>query len=248
MSGHSTLDAAEWQPCRLRRCAKESAGRPTWEPGGTEASFVFFLGLRPHMPCKWRGEAASQFRNNDMNQTSVANLDCWVSAKAGVQPYSWYAAYTNPNHEKRVAGRLEARSLRYFLPLYKSTSVWKDRRVLIHRPLFPGYVFVCLPTNSGFSALQVPGVIRLVGFGGRPSEIPRTEIESLFQGMSKGIDIQPHPRVRVGARVHICEGPLIGLKGILLRERNSHRVIVTIPVIERSAVVEVDASSIEYDY
>jgi transcription antitermination factor NusG len=173
----------------------------------------------------------------------VAN--CALPSAQFVQP-RWYAAYTISNHEKRVAARLEARSLQHFLPLYKSISKWKDRRALVHRPLFPGYVFVRLPNDSFLSVVEVPGVVRLVGFGGGPYQVPMQEIELLRAGLADGLDIQPHPLVKVGTRVRVCEGPLAGLEGILLRHNNSHRVILTVPVIERSAVVEVDARAIEY--
>src|SRR5271157_5605311 len=75
----------------------------------------------------------------------------------------WYAAYTCANHEKRVALQLERRSLECFLPLYESVRRWKDRRVRLELPLFPGYVFVRLALRDRLQVLQVPGVARLVG-------------------------------------------------------------------------------------
>ncbi len=56
----------------------------------------------------------------------------------------WYAAYTCANHEKRVAEQLGQRSIEHFLPLYERVRRWKDRRVRLQWPLFPGYVFVRL--------------------------------------------------------------------------------------------------------
>jgi hypothetical protein len=57
------------------------------------------------------------------------------------QPVSqWYAAYTNPRHEKYVARQLDERSIDSFLPLYRSLRRWKDRRKQIELPLFPGYL------------------------------------------------------------------------------------------------------------
>src|SRR5205085_5830670 len=56
----------------------------------------------------------------------------------------WYAAYTCANHEKRVAQQLEQKCVVYYLPLYDSVRRWKDRRVCLQMPLFPGYVFVRL--------------------------------------------------------------------------------------------------------
>src|ERR1043166_10057148 len=81
----------------------------------------------------------------------------------------WYAIYTCANHEKRVAAELEARAVENFLPLYHSLRRWKDRRVILNTPLFPGYVFVRLAMQDRVRVVQVPSVVRLVGFGGVPA-------------------------------------------------------------------------------
>src|SRR5215470_10036357 len=81
----------------------------------------------------------------------------------------WYAAHLCANHEKRVAAELNARNVENFLPLYSSVRRWKDRRVNLQLPLFPGYLFVRLPLRDRLRVLQIPSVVRLVGFGGSPS-------------------------------------------------------------------------------
>jgi len=58
-----------------------------------------------------------------------------------LQP-QWYAAYTRSNHERRVADQLGKREVEHFLPEYESVRKWKDRKVRLQMPLFPGYVFV----------------------------------------------------------------------------------------------------------
>src|ERR1700687_5371706 len=78
----------------------------------------------------------------------------------------WYVAYTRANHEKRVTEQLLQRSVDHFLPLYESVRRWKDRRVTLQLPLFPGYVFVRLALCDRLKILQVPGVARLIGFNG----------------------------------------------------------------------------------
>src|SRR5690349_24405845 len=80
----------------------------------------------------------------------------------------WYAAYTSANHEKRVSEQLGVREVEHFLPLYASLRTWKDRRVKLELPLFPGYVFVRTALRNRLQVLQVPGVVRLVGFDGVP--------------------------------------------------------------------------------
>src|ERR1700688_3145643 len=67
----------------------------------------------------------------------------------------WYVAYTNANHEKRVTQQLEKRSVEHFLPLYESVRRWKDRRVRLHMPLFPGYVFVRFALRDRLKVLQI---------------------------------------------------------------------------------------------
>ena len=73
----------------------------------------------------------------------------------------WYAAYTCANHEKRVREQLEQRSIESYLPLYETVRRWKDRRMRLQLPLFPGYVFVRMVLVDRLRVLQVPSVVRL---------------------------------------------------------------------------------------
>lgn len=156
----------------------------------------------------------------------------------------WYAAYTCPNHEKRVAEQLERRSVEHFLPLYKSVRRWKDRRVRLQLPLFPGYVFVRLPLRNRLQVLQIPSVVRLVGFNGLPTPLRDEEMEALRCGLSQQLRTQPHPYLTVGRRVRIIGGPFRGLEGILLRKKNNFRVILSLELILRSIVVDVDVADV----
>src|SRR5271166_6574720 len=80
----------------------------------------------------------------------------------------WYAAQTRSKHEKTVASQLSERFVENFLPQYDSVRIWKDRRVTLQMPLFPGYIFVRLALRDRLRVLQIPGVARLVGFSGSP--------------------------------------------------------------------------------
>src|ERR1700692_1792555 len=70
----------------------------------------------------------------------------------------WYAAYTFANHEKGVAQQLERRSVECFLPLYESVRRWKDRRVRLCPPFFPGYVFVASRCAIGYEHCKSPAL------------------------------------------------------------------------------------------
>src|SRR5215470_9585975 len=99
-----------------------------------------------------------------------------VESEASTQTAQWYAVYTNANHEKRVAEQFANRCIDHFLPQYEKVSRWKDRRVLLQRPLFPGYLFVHLALHNRLRVQQVPGVVGLVGFSGVPTAVPEEEV------------------------------------------------------------------------
>jgi transcription antitermination factor NusG len=157
----------------------------------------------------------------------------------------WYAVYTSANHEKRVAQQLSQRSVENYLPLYVSVRRWKDRRVKLHLPLFPGYLFVRFALHDRLRVLQIPGIARLVSFDGLPAALPEAEIEALKNGLEHGLHVEPHPYLTVGHRVQINSGPLAGLQGILRRWKGDWRVIISLDLIHRSVVVEVGASDLE---
>jgi len=92
-------------------------------------------------------DGAKLYLEFDMASSTLTMAACELANYAGAvglpapspEP-RWYAAYTCANHEKRVAAELGARDVEHFLPLYSSMRRWKDRRVQLQLPLFPGYV------------------------------------------------------------------------------------------------------------
>lgn len=157
----------------------------------------------------------------------------------------WYAAYTSANHEKQVAQQLGARDVEHFLPLYASIRQWKDRRVELELPLFPGYVFVRILLPERLKVLQVPGVAQLVGFGGLPAALPAEEIEALRASLAHGMRAEPHPFLVTGRRVRVKAGPLAGVEGILTRRKNRARFVLSVEPIQQSVAVVVDVADLE---
>ncbi len=161
-----------------------------------------------------------------------------------LQPH-WYAAYTCTNHEKRVTEQLVQNSVEHFLPLYESVRHWKDRRVRLQLPLFPGYVFVRIALRDRLRVLEIPSVVRLVGFNGHPTALADADLEVLRQGLTRRLRVEPHPYLAVGRRVRIVRGLLAGLQGIVLRRRANFRVVLSLELIMRSIVVDVNATDIQ---
>lgn len=157
----------------------------------------------------------------------------------------WYAVYTRSRHEKCVREQCERRSIESFLPLYETVHRWKDRRTRVQLPLFSGYVFVRIELIHRFDVLQIPGVVRLVGFNGQPTALNEEEIEALQRGLSGGVSTKPHPYLTSGRRVRIKDGPLSGMEGIFLRRKGNLRVVISISLLQRSIAVDADLADLE---
>lgn len=157
----------------------------------------------------------------------------------------WYVVQTFSRHEKRVAEQLDARGVEHFLPLYETVSQWKDRRVRVELPLFPGYVFVRLALRDRLNVLQIPSVVRLVGFNGHPEALPDEEMEILRSGLGNRLRAEPHPFLTVGRRIRIRSGPLQGLEGILVRRKSCLRFVLSVDLILRSIIVDVSGADLE---
>lgn len=158
----------------------------------------------------------------------------------------WFAVYTICRHEKRVAAHFESRAIEYYLPLYRSRRMWKDgSKVILDQPLFPGYVFVHVARQQRVPVLEVPGVLWVVGkSGSQPTPLPEFEIETLRSALDP-LRAEPYLLLAAGQRVRIRSGALSGIEGIVVRQKSSFRVVITLELIMQSIAVEVNAEDLE---
>ena len=187
--------------------------------------------------CAGNGNALSQIASPN----TVARTAIWQEDAAR----NWYAVYTIPCHEKQVAEHLKVREIEHFLPLYHLRRRWKDgRAVELEMPLFPSYVFVQACRAERGKILSVPGILSLVGTSRGATPLPTVEIESLRNGLHLH-SATPHPFLNVGERARIRSGALAGMQGIVLRHKNSTRIVLTVELIMKSVAVEIDVADLE---
>jgi len=155
----------------------------------------------------------------------------------------WFVLFVRTNQEKTTASRLDHLQIKHFLPCFRSLRQWKDRRVTLDVPLFPGYVFVHLPHAERMRVLTLPNVLYFVGSGSSPAVLSDEEIAWIGRGLKSGNAV-PHECLNEGQRVVITAGALAGLKGILVRRVNNTRVVVSLDSIGRAFAVEVDLESV----
>ncbi len=187
--------------------------------------------------CAGKGEALPEVENRGMTVRSPA----WQNDVGR----NWYAVYTCPCHEKQVAEHWTVRRIERFLPLYRLARRWKDGRTVTRdMPLFPGYLFVHASRADRASILGTPGVLSIVGTTRGATSLPRGEIESIRCGLHL-YNATPHLFLNVGERARIRSGALAGMQGIVVRHKNSARIVLTIELIMKSVAVEIDLADLE---
>lgn len=152
---------------------------------------------------------------------------------------AWFVLTAKPRHEKIVAENLRGKGLESFVPLYRTRRQWTDRVRSVDLPLFPGYVFCRFAYASRLPVLNTPGVTSVVSFSDVPTPMDDNEILRMRAIQASGLPAQPWPYVRVGEKARIEWGSLAGLEGVLIRDKDALRVVVSVELLRRAVAVEI---------
>ncbi len=158
----------------------------------------------------------------------------------GAPRLPWFALQVWTRKERLVSTHLEGQGYECFLPLYKSRRQWSDRAKELDQPLFPGYLFCRFDFQNRRPLVITPGIIRVVGMGERPMPIEDREIEAIQLALASGLPSRPWPYLEVGERVRVNYGSLTGLEGFLTSFKGTHRVVLSVSLLQRSVAMEVD--------
>jgi transcription antitermination factor NusG len=155
--------------------------------------------------------------------------------------YSWFAINVHSKCESRVSSALRGKGYEEFPALYRGHRKWADRLKESEFPLFPGYVFCRFsPDERLLPILTTPGVRKIVGAGNRPIPIEEEEIAAIRTVIRSGLPSSSGPLVSVGSRVLIEDGPLKGIEGIAIFTERKHRLAISVELLHRSVVVEIE--------
>ncbi len=158
---------------------------------------------------------------------------------------SWHAIYTRSRHESKVFSDLTASKIEAFLPTQMVRRKWSDRYRVIEEPLFKNYLFVNIKPEYRRTCLRPYGVVGFVTFEAEPAIIPREQIEAIQKLVTSEIPHNPYPYLKAGRRVRVKYGPLEGCEGILIRKKGICRLILSVHLLQRSVVAEIDSAWIE---
>ena len=141
----------------------------------------------------------------------------------------WYALYSRPRHEKRLADLLNEKGIEAYVPVRKVLKQWSDRKKMVEEPLIRSYCFVRANPNWYFEALNTFGAVRYVWFSGKPAPIPDRQINTLKILTGSNLEIEEvNCNFQQGEHVKVTAGPLVGTIGEITSVSGKNRVIIRI--------------------
>lgn len=156
--------------------------------------------------------------------------------------FPWFAVQVRTRWEANTAGLLSNKGYQTFVPTYSSKRRWSDRTRTLQLPLFPGYLFCRFDPQKRLPILVTPGVIQVVGISKTPVPVEDSEIAAVEAIVRSGLPAHPWPFLQIGERVRIHHRSLEGLEGILLNVKGSHRIVVSVTLLQRSVAMEIDSA------
>lgn len=157
----------------------------------------------------------------------------------------WYAIYTKPRWEKKVADLLARKGVEHYCPLNRVVRQWADRKKTVEEPLFKSYVFVRSTAAELLKVKQTDGVVNLVYWLGKPAVIRDEEIDTIKRFLADHENVQlERTEVSVNDRVRIITGPFLDQQGRVVEVTNK-LVKVQLPSLGFALVAQVARESVK---
>jgi transcriptional antiterminator NusG len=171
----------------------------------------------------------------------------------------WYILKVQVNREDPIKKAIERRVAvsglqSYFgeilVPTEKVTEIRGDKKKVIKRKLYPGYIMIFMEINDDtwFLVRETSGVGDFTGASGKPTPMLPHEVERILKSEQGSPTEAPKLKVgyQVGQSVKVKEGPFETLEGTVDNiDFSSGRVTVIINIFGRSTPVELEYWQIE---
>ena len=161
---------------------------------------------------------------------------------------SWYVVRVRSQAECLVHVGLHHKQFEVLNPTYQALSIRKDRRKVLTRPIFSGYMFIraLLNPECHLEILKTPGVVEILKSPSGPTPVPDDQVENVrllekhVGACFFGTDFE------VGDSVFVRDGPLTGLRGVI--DRLDHKKLhIHIDAIPGSVMIDVEPHQVQLE-
>lgn len=158
---------------------------------------------------------------------------------------NWYAVYTRPKSEKKVAGILTRTKIENYCPLNRVRRQWSDRKKFLLEPLFTSYVFVKVTEAEHAMLKKVDGVINMVYWLGKPAVVREVEIDMIKNFLAECTDVKLEKRpIYLNDKVRVVAGPVAEVDGQVIGLK-SRTVKVMLPSLGYMMHAEVETGNVK---
>ena len=161
---------------------------------------------------------------------------------------SWYVIRVRSQSERLVQVGLHKKDFEVLNPTYQSLSFRKDRRKVLSKPIFKGYMFfrALLDSGSHLEVLKTPGVVEVLRTRKGPTPVPDEQVENVLILQKYVGDCFYGTELLVGDAVILREGPLTGLRGVIDRMYRN-KIYIHVNAIPGSVMIEVEPHQVQLE-
>lgn len=156
---------------------------------------------------------------------------------------AWFVCHTRPRCEKKFASLMAAERFEHYLPLVQSVRRYAKQTKRFSKPLFPGYVFACVPLELKARIYQQDLLARAIGVTDVPAFL--LQIANVKAMVASGYQLTVLPLLTRGRRVKIIGGPLHGLEGHIDDPRDPKGVVLSIDVLRQGVLVKMPVEQLQ---
>lgn len=157
----------------------------------------------------------------------------------------WVVAHLKSRQEKAFAGDLMRMDVPYYLPMVEKRVRRRDnnklRKTLL--PLFPGYVSVALPPEEWDTLYQTNRVATLIPIPDQEAFL--MELLQVQRVLDSGSDLEVAPAFESGEKVCVRNGPLRGLRGMVLEYCGKSLFQISVTLFQQSIRVAIQDDYLE---
>lgn len=156
---------------------------------------------------------------------------------------TWYALQHKPAQGDRALDNLQNQGITCFYPKIHVEKIKAGKRSKKLEALFPGYLFVHLEqTDPMWAKLRsTRGVLRVVGFAGKPAAIGDEVIQHIEDSLHAVADVGG---IKPGQPVELSDGPFQGIDAIFKAYDGEERAIVLIQFMQKQQAISVSVGAV----
>ena len=159
------------------------------------------------------------------------------------QTSRWYVLHTKSRQEKVIASHLTAKGINHSLPLVAQVRYYGRRKMTVHLPLFPSYVFLLGNLEQAYEADRTRRLARII-------HVPDQqrlgwELQNLRLAVDKQAPLDPYPHLKNGVRAEVRAGPFRGLQGVIEHRTRPDRLLLQVDMLGRAVSLEIDGALLE---